>query len=161
MSGADSQKEKGDIMFRILTCYSAPLSAASWLFWQATRHIRRLHRQPNSTNLIEMHIGALGGRAVLANPATLVLSGDCEASNRQTNPDRAGSGLLFIDRQSGLLVRDELMPGLVFTFSDYREIQGVQVPFSIKQTGPASASYTYSIQKASRIATTDDSRFKP
>jgi hypothetical protein len=86
--------------------------------------------------------------------------GDRQAYAVQTHPGRAGSEVLFVDRESHLVIRDELMPNLVFTYSDYREIQGVQVPFSIKQTGPAGASYSYRILKAARVPD-DDSRFQP
>jgi hypothetical protein len=88
-------------------------------------------------------------------------AGDREAYVVQTNPEQAGSETLLIDRQSGLLIRDELMATLAFTFADYREVDGIKVAFSIKQAGPGSATYTYRFKKASFAAGNDESRFEP
>ena len=69
---------------------------------------------------------------------------------------------LFIDQQSGLLLRDEVMPGVTFTFSDYRSVDGVQVPFKVEQTTASGGlAYTYRIESAAPISKVDDSRFDP
>lgn len=69
---------------------------------------------------------------------------------------------LFIDQQSGLLLRDEVMPNVTFTFSDYRAVEGIQVPFKIEQTtASADLKYTYRIESAARVPKMDDTRFDP
>lgn len=69
---------------------------------------------------------------------------------------------LFIDQQSGLLLRDEVMPNVTFTFSDYRAVEGVQVPFKIQQTtAAADLKYTYRIDTAARVTKMEDTRFDP
>jgi len=67
----------------------------------------------------------------------------------------------LIDRQSGLLARDEVMRGVAFTFSDYRAVDGVQVPFMIQQTAPNGLNYTYRFLDVRYEAVVDDSRFRP
>ena len=88
--------------------------------------------------------------------------GDREAYVLETHPGNPASERLFIDRQSGLLVRDEVMPKVVFTFSDYRAVVGVQVAFTIRQETPAATlTYTYHFKDAKRVTTVGDSAFQP
>lgn len=86
--------------------------------------------------------------------------GEREAYVVETRAGSPGSERLFIDRENLLLVRDEVMP-TVFTFSDYRAVEGVQVPFTIVQTTRVKVTYTHRIHNARRIAEVDPSRFEP
>lgn len=88
-------------------------------------------------------------------------AGDKEAYLLETHPGKPGTERLFIDRQSGFLIRDEVMPNLVFTFSDYRAVDGVQMAFTIQQDTPAGVTYTYRFKEAKRLASVDESRFEP
>jgi hypothetical protein len=87
--------------------------------------------------------------------------GDREVYVIETHPGSAASERIWIDRQSGLLARDEVMRGVTFTFSDYREVDGVQIPFTIQQTAPNGLSYTYRFLDVRYEAVLDDSRFQP
>ncbi|MGD1210258.1 MAG: hypothetical protein ABR973_02725 [Candidatus Acidiferrales bacterium] len=84
-----------------------------------------------------------------------------EAYVVETHPGSAASERILIDRQSGLLARDEVMPGNAFTFSDYRAVDGVQIPFTIQQTARNGLSYTYRFADVKYQETMDDSRFQP
>jgi hypothetical protein len=87
--------------------------------------------------------------------------GDRDAYVVETHPGAATSERILIDRQSGLLARDEVMPGVTFTFSDYRAVNGVQIPFTIQQTAPNGLSYKYQFADVKWEAAVDDSRFQP
>jgi hypothetical protein len=87
--------------------------------------------------------------------------GDREVYVIETHPGSATSERILIDRQSGLLARDEVMRGVAFTFSDYRMVDGVQIPFTIQQTAPNGLSYTYRFSDVRYEAVVDDSRFQP
>jgi hypothetical protein len=87
-------------------------------------------------------------------------AGNKEAYVLETHPGKP-TERLFIDRQSGLLIRDEVMPNVVFTFSDYRAIDGVQLAFTIRQDTPVGVTYTYHFKEAKRLASVDESRFEP
>jgi hypothetical protein len=87
--------------------------------------------------------------------------GDRDAYVLETHPGQPSAEKLFIDRQSGLLVRDELLPQLAFTFSDYREVDGVRTAFGVQQTTPAGITYTYRFSSIHRVAAANASRFQP
>ncbi len=87
--------------------------------------------------------------------------GDREAYVLATDPGNPASERLFIDRQSGLLIRDEVMPNVVFTFSDYRAIGGVQMAFTIRQDTPAGVTYAYHFKDVRRLMSVDESRLQP
>lgn len=172
---------------------------------------------PSLDQVTERHIKALGGHSALEQLGTVVLTGDCESTEKQesgpveiliktpkvtfdlgggtvfdpvrvlrwkewypemaikgtekvgdkeayvleTHPGKPGTERLFIDRQSGFLIRDEVMPNVVFTFSDYRAIDGVQMALTIQQDTPAGVTYTYRFKEAKRLASVDESRFEP
>jgi hypothetical protein len=86
--------------------------------------------------------------------------GEREAYVVEMRAGSPGSERLFIDRESLLLVRDEVMP-TVFSFSDYRAVDGVQVPFTIVLTTRVNVTYTHRIRSARRVALVDPSRFEP
>lgn len=86
---------------------------------------------------------------------------DKETYVLETHPGKPGTERLFIDSQSGLLIRDEVMPNVVFAFSDYRVIDGIQMAFTIQQDTPARITYTYHFKEAKRLASVDESRFEP
>lgn len=88
-------------------------------------------------------------------------AGDKETYVLETHPGKPGTERLFIDQQSGFLIRDEVMPNVVFTFSDYRAFDGIQMAFAIQQDTPAGVTYTYRFKEAKRLATVDESRFEP
>jgi hypothetical protein len=77
------------------------------------------------------------------------------------NPGKKMSERLFIDRETGLVVRDEVMPGVVFTFDDYRPVGGLQVAFRIRQSTPASVTYTYTFKDVKALAGIEASQFEP
>jgi hypothetical protein len=77
------------------------------------------------------------------------------------NPESKASEKLFIDRETGLIVRDEVLPGVVFTFDDYRPVNGLQVAFRIRQSTPASVTYTYTFKDVKALAAIEAARFEP
>jgi len=68
---------------------------------------------------------------------------------------------LFIDRQSGLLVRDELAAQYTFTFSDYRAVNGVMTAFEVRETAPNGIVYNYHFESIAPVNEVDASRFVP
>jgi len=87
--------------------------------------------------------------------------GDRETYVLETHPGGAATERIFIDRQSGLLVRDEVAPRVAFTFGDYREVNGVRAAFAVRQTTPNGITYTYRFDAVQPIAVADESRFEP
>jgi hypothetical protein len=79
----------------------------------------------------------------------------------ETIPGSPGTERLFIDRQSGLLIRDEVKPQFIFTLSDYRPVKGVRIAFTIEEKTPDGATYTYQFEKIEPAAAVDDARFRP
>lgn len=79
----------------------------------------------------------------------------------ETRPGDPLTERLFFDSQSGLLVRDEVPPQFVFTFRDYRGVNGVLAAFSVEETTPAGVAYTYSFESIKQIDTVNKSRFQP
>jgi hypothetical protein len=77
------------------------------------------------------------------------------------NPSNKASEKLFIDRETGLIVRDEVMPGVVFTFEDYRAVNGLQVAFRIRQSTPASVTYTYTFKDVKALPEIEAAQFEP
>jgi hypothetical protein len=54
------------------------------------------------------------------------------------------------------------MPKFVFMFSDYRMVDGVEIPFTVIQTTPnEDLTYTYQFREAKRVTPADDSLFQP
>jgi hypothetical protein len=86
--------------------------------------------------------------------------GDRDAYVVETRAGSPASERLFIDRESLLLVRDEVTP-TAFTLSDYRAVAGVQVPFTIVQATRVNVTYTHRIRSARRVVEVDSSRFEP
>lgn len=87
--------------------------------------------------------------------------GDRETWVLETHPGSPATERLFIDRESGLLVRDEAAPGFAFTFSDYRQVNGIRAAFVIQETAPNGIVYTYRFEKIDPAAVVDESRFQP
>jgi hypothetical protein len=85
--------------------------------------------------------------------------GDSDAYVLETHPGSPSTERVFVDRRSGLRVLD-VTPGAVFNFSNYRAVDGVQVPFTIEQKTRADITYTYKIHEAKWV-TADASRFEP
>src|ERR1051326_1610008 len=77
------------------------------------------------------------------------------------NPGNKASEKLFIDRETGLVVRDEVSPGVVFTFDDYRPVKGLQVAFRIRQSTPASVTYTYTFKDVRALTEIEAAQFEP
>jgi hypothetical protein len=77
------------------------------------------------------------------------------------NPGNKASERIFIDRETGLVVRDEVMPGVVFTFDDYRSVEGLQVAFRIHQSTPAAVSYTYTFKEVRVLSQIEAAQFEP
>ena len=77
------------------------------------------------------------------------------------NPGNKASEKLFIDRDIGLAVRDEVLPGMVFTFDDYRTVDGLRVAFRIRQSTPASVTYTYTFKDAKTVSAIEAAQFEP
>jgi hypothetical protein len=90
--------------------------------------------------------------------------GDRDTWVLETHPGNPATERLFIDRESGLLVRDEAVPGFAFTFSDYRELKGahsVRAAFVVHETAPNGIVYTYRFEKIAPAAVVDEHRFQP
>lgn len=79
----------------------------------------------------------------------------------ETVPGSPSTERLFIDRQSGLLIRDEVTPQFIFTLSDYRPVKGVMIAFTIEEKTPDGATYMYRFEDIKAAAAIDDSRFQP
>ena len=77
------------------------------------------------------------------------------------NPGNKASEKLFIDRETGLVVRDEVLPGVVFTFDDYRPVNGLQVAFRIRQSTAASVTYTYTFKDVRALTGIEAAQFEP
>lgn len=68
---------------------------------------------------------------------------------------------IAISRKSGLILTDEVMPKLVFHFSDYRSVDGVMIPFTVIETAPNGLVYTYHFKNAEHVSDVEDWRFQP
>jgi hypothetical protein len=91
-------------------------------------------------------------------------AGDRETWVLETLPGNPATERLFIDRESGLLVREEVRPGIVFTFTDYRELNhanGVRAAFVVQQTAANGIVYTYRFEKIDPVPVVDEARFQP
>jgi len=84
---------------------------------------------------------------------------------RGTLKDSAYSERLFFDRQSGLLLRRTTYQKTLFgplpdtsDFSDYRDVQGVKVPFALVRSRPGQA-FTVKFDKVEFNVPVDDSKF--
>jgi hypothetical protein len=66
----------------------------------------------------------------------------------------------YIDDQSGHLLRADILPGLTFEMSDYREVDGWPIPFQVVQKTPRGDVYTFHIAKAEHSAI-DEAVFAP
>jgi hypothetical protein len=87
--------------------------------------------------------------------------GDREAYVLETHPGSPATQRMFIDRESGLLVRHEVAPQVAFTFSDYRQVRGVRAAFAVQQTTAAGITYTYRFENMSVATSADDAGFQP
>jgi len=68
---------------------------------------------------------------------------------------------LFINRDSGLIVRDEVtQKHETFTFGDFRYVDGVKIPFVVHQTTPT-MTYVYQFSEAKHLTKVDESMFQP
>jgi hypothetical protein len=77
------------------------------------------------------------------------------------DPGNNASERLFIDRETGLAVRDEVRPGVVFTFEDYRPVNGLQVAFRIRQSTPEPVTYTYTFRDVRALTGIEAAQFDP
>jgi hypothetical protein len=87
--------------------------------------------------------------------------GDRETYVLETQPGSPATQRMFVDRESGLLVRHEVVPQIVFTFTDYRDVRGIRAAFTVQQTTAAGITYTYRFENMSTTTSTDDARFQP
>ena len=87
--------------------------------------------------------------------------GDREAYVLETQPGTPATQRMFIDRESGMLVRYELGPQIGFTFSDYREVRGSRAAFAVQQTTAAGITYTYRFEKMGVAPSAENARFQP
>ncbi len=76
-------------------------------------------------------------------------------------PGSKTSEKLFIDCETGLVVRDEVMPGMVFTFEDYRPVNGLKIAFRIRQSTPNSVTYTYTFKDVKTVTGIEAAQFEP
>jgi hypothetical protein len=100
----------------------------------------------------------------------LTLLGLAQLDNREAyvieaTPPRGQPEKLYFDRQTGLLVRMDIVPDLgqdktqmQAFFEDYRVIDGVKLPFAIRRARPG-FTWTYQFDAVKLNATLDDSRF--
>jgi hypothetical protein len=86
---------------------------------------------------------------------------DREAFVLETLPGSPSTERLFIDRVSGLLIRDEVAAQFAFTFSDYRTVGGVMTAFAIQETTPNGVKYTYRFNSIAPAVGVDEARFHP
>jgi hypothetical protein len=79
----------------------------------------------------------------------------------ETKPGDPATERLFVDRRSGLLVRDEILAKHeLFTFADFRAVDGIEVPFTIHQTTPG-PSYAYHFSVVKHLTDVDETMFQP
>jgi len=79
----------------------------------------------------------------------------------ETKPGDATGERLFVDRQTGLIVRDEVQQKHeTFTFEDFRSVDGVRLPFVVHQTTPRD-SYVYRFSEGKHLTRVDESLFEP
>jgi len=79
----------------------------------------------------------------------------------ETLPGNPRTERLVVDRESALLIRDEVTPQFVFTFSDYRAVKGVMVAFVVREATPNGITYTYRFESVGPAEADDESRFQP
>jgi outer membrane lipoprotein-sorting protein len=101
----------------------------------------------------------------------LTLLGMAHLDNREAYvieaaPLRGQPEKLYFDRQTGLLVRMDIIPGLgrekmqmQMYFEDYRAVDGVKLPFAIRRARPG-FTWTYQFDEIKLNVPLDDSRFK-
>jgi len=87
--------------------------------------------------------------------------GDRDTWVLETHPGNPATERLFIDRESGLLMRDEVVAGFAFTLSDYREVNGIRAAFVVQETAPNGIVYTWRFEKIDPAAVVDENRFQP
>jgi hypothetical protein len=131
VAGQDLQQRAGRQFVEIVTVFD-PARVRWWKEWYP--------------NMIVTGIENVAGRDAYA----LSMNSGNKASER-----------LFIDRETGLVVRDEVMPGVVFTFDDYRPVNGLQVAFRIRQSTPVSVTYTYSFKDVKALTEIEAAQFEP
>ena len=101
----------------------------------------------------------------------LTLLGLAQLDNREAYvieaaPLREQPEKLYFDRQTGLLVRMDIIPGLgpekmqmQMYYEDYRAVDGVKMPFAIRRARPG-FTWTYQFDEIKLNVPLDDSRFK-
>ena len=95
----------------------------------------------------------------------LALFENREAYVIEAAPPRGQPEKLYFDRQTGLLVRLDVVPNLgqekmqmQMYFEDYRAVDGVKMPFAIRRARPG-FTWTYQFEEIKLNAPLDDSRF--
>lgn len=131
VAGQELQEHAGRQFVEIVTVFD-PARVRWWKEWYA--------------NMTVMGIEKVNGR---------------DAYALSMNPSNKASERLFIDRETGLVVRDEVLPGVVFTFDDYRPVNGLQVAFRIRQSTPASVTYTYTFKDVKALTEIEAAQFEP
>jgi hypothetical protein len=71
-----------------------------------------------------------------------------------------GATRFYIEEQSGRLLRADILPGLTFEMSDYREVDGWPIPFQVVQKTPRGDVYAFQVAKAEHAAI-DEAVFAP
>jgi len=70
----------------------------------------------------------------------------------------AGTMKLFFDVQTGLLVRQSLGPNEI-DFEDYREVDGVKLPFTIRRKIPDAGTFSSTFREIKHNVPIDDAKF--
>lgn len=91
----------------------------------------------------------------------LRMIGDRDTYVLETAPGGPATERIFIDRDTGLPVRHELPGKYAFVFSDYREVNGLRMPFTVEETTPNEIKYTYRFKTITPAAEVQDSKFQP
>ena len=84
----------------------------------------------------------------------------------EATPAEGGADKLYFDTQSGLVLRMdssvETPAGRLATeiyFEDHRDVDGVKIPFTIRQPEPAAAAFTVKITELKHNVPLDDAAF--
>jgi hypothetical protein len=91
--------------------------------------------------------------------------GDREAYLIEATPAEGGPEQLYYDAQTGLLIRRDFVldspQGQLPTetyLEDYKEVDGIKIPFTVRQTNPA-VSFTIKITEVKHNVAIDDAKF--
>lgn len=98
------------------------------------------------------------GKETVDGKPTHVLKGESKEGDLDT---------YYIDAESYLLIRAKITAAgpagpmtLTMHMSDYREVDGIKIPFSLKATEPAAAAYSMVIKEVKHGIEVDDTLFK-